>query len=425
VNIGERSAADGPRGGSAAIPAGETPSSRLLSLDAFRGITVAAMLLVNNPGSWSAVYAPLEHAEWHGWTPTDLIFPFFLFVVGITTHLSIRGERKRGAGDREIAAKIVRRGAIIVLLGIALNLFPFLETGAIPSLAEPTLIERVAWRIETVRIPGVLQRIGIVYLLAGFWELAASRRRRPAIASRGEVAGVALILVGYWCAMTLLPVPGSGVRGSEVLDQPSATLAAWSDRALFGTAHLYRAAKEWDPEGALSTIPATATALLGLIAGRWIASGAELRRKVTFLAAAGSMAAIVGIAWGELFPINKNLWTSSYVVFTAGMAALGLAAFAWLIDVKKVRSAAMPWAVFGVNPLVAFVGSGVMARLLTSVVKVEWNGRHVPLQKMLYESTFAAWLAPEPASLAWAVAFVAVWLALLWPLWKRGIYVKV
>jgi len=425
VNIGERSAEEGLRDAETALPREVPPSSRLRSLDAFRGLTVAAMLLVNNPGSWGAVYAPLEHAEWHGWTPTDLIFPFFLFVVGITTHLSLRGERKRGAGDREIAAKILRRGSVIVLLGIALHLFPFVETGKIPGLEEPTLLERFAWRLENVRIPGVLQRIGVVYLLAGFWELAATRRRREGIASRGEVAGVAAILVGYWCAMTLLPVPGSGARGADVLDQPAATLAAWSDRALFGTAHLYRAAKEWDPEGALSTIPAAATALLGLFAGRWIASGAELRRKVSFLAAAGSMAAIAGIAWGELFPINKNLWTSSYVVFTAGMAALGLAAFAWLIDVKRVRAAAMPWVIFGVNPLVAFVGSGVMARLVTSLVRVEWNGRRVPLQKALYESTFAAWLPPEPASLAWAVAFVALWLALLWPLWKRGIFVKV
>jgi predicted acyltransferase len=407
------------------LPREETRSSRLLSLDAFRGLTVAAMLLVNNPGSWGAVYAPLEHAEWHGWTPTDLIFPFFLFVVGVTTHLSIRGERKRGAGDREIAAKIVKRAAIIVLLGIALHLFPFVETGKIPGLAEPTLLERLTWKLENVRIPGVLQRIGIVYLLAGFWELVASRRGRGAIGSRREAAVVAAILIGYWCAMTLLPVPGTGARGADVLDQPSATLAAWSDRALFGTAHLYREAREWDPEGALSTIPATATALLGLFAGRWIASGAELRRKVTFLAAAGSMAAIVGIAWGELFPINKNLWTSSYVAFTGGMAAVGIAAFAWLVDVKNVRAAAMPWAIFGVNPLVAFVGSGVMARVITSLVKVEWNGRRVPLQKALYESTFAAWLPPEAASLAWAAAFVALWLALLWPLWRRGILVKV
>jgi predicted acyltransferase len=423
VNVEERSASGPAAAGE--FEQAEAAPARLRSLDAFRGLTVAAMLLVNNPGSWGAVYAPLRHAEWHGWTPTDLIFPFFLFVVGITTHLSLRGERKRGSGNRAIAARVVKRGAIIVLLGLALNAFPFVETGTIEGVADPTLFDRAAERMETLRIPGVLQRIGIVYLLVGLWELAASRRPRAAIASRGEALAVASILFAYWIALTLLPVPGTGARGAEVLDQPAATLAAWSDRALFGAAHLYRSAKDWDPEGALSTLPAVATALLGLFAGRWIAGSAGLRRKVAMLALAGLAAAVAGLAWGAIFPINKNLWTSSYVVLTAGLAAVTLAAFAWLIDAKGVKAAAMPWVVFGVNPLVAFVGSGVMARLLTSLVKVEWNGRRVPLQKAAFETAFAPLLPPEAASLAWAVVFVAVWLALLWPLWKRGIFVKV
>ncbi|MBI2214609.1 MAG: DUF5009 domain-containing protein [Acidobacteria bacterium] len=405
-------------------PEGARPA-RLLSLDAFRGATVAAMLLVNNPGSWSAVYAPLRHADWHGWTPTDLIFPFFLFVVGITTHLSLRGERTRGAGDGAIAAKVVKRGSIIVLLGLALHAFPFFEAGTIAGIADPTLLERIAVRGETLRIPGVLQRIGIVYLLVAFWELVVSRRPRTALASRGELAAVAAILLGYWAALTLIPVPGTGARGADVLDQPSATLAAWSDRAAFGSAHLYRASREWDPEGALSTLPATVTGLLGLFAGRWIAGAVGLRKKVAQLAASGIALALAGIAWGAFFPINKNLWTSSYVLFTAGMAAAGLAAFAWLIDLKGWRGAAQPWVVLGVNPLVAFVGSGVMARILSSLVRVEWQGRRVPLQKALFESTFSPLLAPEAASLAWAIAFVGVWIALLWPLWRRGIFVKI
>lgn len=398
------------------------PATRLLALDAFRGVTVAAMLLVNNPGSWGAVYAPLRHAEWHGWTPTDLIFPFFLFVVGITTHLSIRGERKRGAGDRAILSRVLRRAAIIVALGLGLSAFPFLETGPMP---EASLLDRAFERFESMRIPGVLQRIGVVYLFTGLWELVASRRQRRAVATGGEAAAVAAMLLGYWCALTLLPVPGTGVRGGEVLDRPGETLAAWSDRALFGTPHLYRAAGSWDPEGALSTIPATATALLGLFAGRWIARDVALRRKIGSLAAAGALAAVTGLAWGALFPINKNLWTSSYVVLTAGLAALGLAGFAWLIDARGLRRAAMPWVVFGVNPLLAFVGSGIATRLLTSLVKVEWEGRRVPLQRMLHDAAFASWLPPHAASLAWAIAFVGVWFLLLLPFWKRGIVLKV
>lgn len=404
---------------------GDSPPARLLAVDAFRGITVAAMLLVNNPGSWSAIWDPLEHAVWHGWTPTDLIFPFFLFVVGITTHLSLRGERKRGASERAIATKIGKRAALIFLLGVALHAFPFVELGAIPGVDDPSFFDRVLRRFETMRIPGVLQRIALVYVVVAFWELRASRRTNQRVASAKEVIAVLAILGGYWAALTLVPVPGSGLRGTEVLETPSATLAAWSDRAVFGTEHLYRQAKDWDPEGALSTLPACVTGLLGLFAGRWIAGGAELRRKVAMLALAGIVGILAGLAWGAFFPINKNLWTSSYVVFTGGGAALGLAACAWLVDIRGARAAAMPWVVFGVNPLFAFVGSGVMARLLTSVVKVGWHGRRVPLQKALYESMFASWLPPQAASLAWAVAFVGVWALLLWPMWKRGILWKV
>lgn len=410
---------DGNAGRSGGVPA------RLLAVDAFRGITVAAMLLVNNPGSWGAIWDPLEHAVWHGWTPTDLIFPFFLFVVGITTHLSMRGERKRGASEGAIATKIGKRAAIIFLLGVALNAFPFVELGAIPGVDDPLLTDRVLRRFETVRIPGVLQRIALAYFVVALWESRASRRTNGRIASAREAVAVLAILGGYWAALTLVPVPGSGLRGTEVLETPSATLAAWSDRAVFGAEHLYRQANGWDPEGALSTLTAVATGLLGLFAGRWIAGGAELRRKVSMLALAGLAGILAGLAWGAFFPINKNLWTSSYVVFTGGCAALGLAACIWLVDIRGARGASMPWAVFGVNPLLAFVGSGVMARLLTSVVKVEWHGRSVPLQKALYESTFASWLPPHVASLAWAVAFVGVWVLLLWPLWKRGILWKV
>ena len=402
------------------------PGGRVLAVDTFRGLTIAAMLLVNNPGSWGAVWDPLEHAAWHGWTPTDLIFPFFLFVVGITTHLSLRGEHKRGSSDAALTKKIVRRAALIFLLGIALHAFPFVEPGSIAGIERPSLLDRVEARLAGVRIPGVLQRIAVVYLVVGFWELRAPRgAARGRVTNAGECAAIAAILLAYWGALTLLPVPGSGLRGADVLDRPAETLAAWSDRAVFGTRHLYRQAKEWDPEGALSTIPAIATGLLGLIAGRWIARGESLERMSSRLALAGLAGVFAGMAWGAIFPINKNLWTSSYVVFTSGAAALGLALCVWVIDIRGRRGLAMPWVIFGVNPLLAFVGSGVMARLLTSVIRFEVDGKRVPLQKLIYDATFAAWLPPHAASFVWAAAFVGLWLLLLWPLWKRGILLKI
>jgi predicted acyltransferase len=394
---------------------------RLVALDAFRGATVAAMLLVNNPGSWAHAYGPLRHAVWHGWTPTDLIFPFFLFVVGVTTHLAIERRLDSGARGRELAGKVVRRGVAIILLGLVLNAFPFFATGSIADAASPTASERVVHQFETLRIPGVLQRIGVVYLLLGMWVIAGGGRRRT-VRDGVLVSGV---LIGYWALLTLVPVPGSGVRGSAVMASPGETIAAWSDRLVFGVGHLWSQSGTWDPEGALSTLPALATALLGLIAGRWLASGRSIAEQVRGLAIAGACLTAAGLLWGELFPINKNLWTSSYVVFTAGAAALCLAVGLWAIDMKGWSRPAAPMVAFGVNPMLAFFGSGIMTRLLVSIVRLEVNGRDVPLQRVLYEAGFASWLPDKLASLAWALAFVLVWLAILWPLWRKGVIWKV
>ncbi len=220
-------------------------SKRLLALDVFRGMTVAGMLLVNDPGSWSAIYPPLEHAEWNGWTPTDLIFPFFLFIVGVTTHLSLSARRERGATDAEIRRTILRRGALIVLLGLLAAMFPFFP----------------ATRFTAVRFPGVLQRIGVAYMCAALLTLRTTLKQQVVI--------VAVLLYGYWFAMTLLPVPGTGGIGANLLNDPSRTLAAWTDRLIF-SGHLWINSRTWDPEGPLSTIPAIGTAVLGVIAGRWI-----------------------------------------------------------------------------------------------------------------------------------------------------------
>lgn len=379
------------------------PSSRerLVALDVFRGLTIAGMLLVNNPGTWSAIYPPLRHAPWHGWTPTDLIFPFFLFIVGITTHLSLEARRARGDDDRQLIRQVLRRGGIIILLGLFLSGFPF--------------IPKYGFDISTMRIPGVLQRIGVAYIAAGLLTLRTS--------ARTQAITVVALLFGYWAIMTLVPVPGGGV-GAVTLDTPDASLAAWLDRTVLGN-HLWRVSKTWDPEGILSTVPAIGTAILGVFAGRWIASPRPLSERLAGLFAVGSIAMVAGLIWNWAFPINKNLWTSSYVVFTAGMAAVAIATCIWLIDVKRVTGWTKPFVVFGMNPILAFVGSGMMARLMASIIKVERDGQTVSLQKAIYDSTFASWLAPMNASLLYALSFVLLWLLVLGALYKRRIFLKV
>lgn len=328
-------------------------SNRIDALDAFRGFTVAGMLLVNNPGTWSAIYEPLRHAEWHGWTAADLIFPFFLFIVGITTELS----RKEPRG-------IVRRGLLIVLCGLLLNAFPY-------------------FRLEELRYTGVLQRIGVVYVVAA---LIAYKARR-----RSVVAIVIAILLGYWAVLSSGP-----------LEPPEATIAAQIDRALIPEAHLWKQSRTWDPEGVLSTLPAIATALLGVLVAPWVRA-----RKVSYLTIFGAIATVVGLGWGYLFPINKNLWTSSYVVFTAGAASVVLALWMWKLPAK-------PFVVFGVNPLLAFIGSGAVARILGI------SG----LQPRTYRTFFKPYFEPQLASLLWALAFVFFWYGVLLILHRRRIFLR-
>lgn len=329
-------------------------ANRIDALDAFRGFTVAAMLLVNNPGTWSAIYRPLRHAEWHGWTPTDLIFPFFLFIVGITTELS----RKEPLG-------ILRRGALIIACGLLLNLFPY-------------------FRFESLRWMGVLQRIGIVYIIAALIAWKASRRTILLVA--------AAILLGYWLILTRGP-----------LAPPEATIAAQADRALIPTAHIWKQSKTWDPEGPLSTLPAVATALLGIAVAPWVKA-----KNVKMLTIYGIIGVVAGLAWGELFPINKNLWTSSYVVFTAGAACVVLAVWMRYLPAK-------PFVVFGANPLIAFLGSGMMARIL-GITKVQpWS----------YRTFFKPYFEPHLASLLWAVMFVLFWYLVMVVLYRKRIFLRV
>jgi predicted acyltransferase len=400
----------------AAAPTTGRPE-RLVSLDVFRGMTVAGMLLVNNPGTWSAIYPPLEHAAWNGWTPTDLIFPFFLFIVGITTELSLRARRARGDDDRAILRQMLRRGALIFLFGFLLSGFPFFTWP--PALPEASFFERVVDRIEHWRVMGVLQRIGLAYLLGGLLTWRTTLRQQFAI--------LIALLVGYWALMTLVPVPDTGVAGRFVLDQPDQLLSAWLDRTILGTNHLWIGAKTWDPEGLLSTVPAVGTMLLGTFAGRWIARQERtLTDRLAGLFAVGALTMMLGLVWHWVFPINKSIWSSSYVLFTAGMGAVSLATCMWIIDVMQVRRWTFPFVVYGTNPMLAFLGSGLMARMISSIWTWEASaGGRISAQGFVFNSLYASWLPPREASFAYALSFVALWFLMLWGAWKRGFVLKV
>ena len=393
---------------------GQAPpvSERLIALDVFRGMTIAGMLLVNNPGTWSAIYPPLEHAEWHGWTPTDLIFPFFLFIVGVTTHLSLGRRKAEGADRRALVRRIVRRGLLIVLFGLLLNAFPFFWWGTIANVPDPTFGQRVAYRVAHLRFAGVLQRIGIAYICAALLTVYLTRRQ--------IITTIVAILIGYWMIMTLLPVPGTGTIGYFTLDQPANTLAAWTDRAILGTNHIWAGSKVFDPEGPLSTLPAIATALLGVLAGEWIADKRRpLSERVVNLFGFGALGLTLGRFWAAVFPLNKALWTSSYVVFTAGFACVCLATCLWLIDLRGVRGWTKPFVIYGVNPMVAFVGSGLMARMTDSLIKVNVGGKPASLHQASYQLFFEPFFEPRFASLLWALSFVLLWLGILAIFYRR------
>ena len=363
-------------------------ADRLRSLDAFRGATIAGMILVNNPGSWSHIYPPFAHAAWHGWTPTDLIFPFFLFIAGVSLTFSFARRRADGADTRALLSKIARRAAVIFAIGILLNLIPSFDFGS-------------------VRIPGVLQRIGVVYAVA-----ASLAVLLPAWALRWTAGA---LLVGYWLAMTLVPVPG---YGAGVLE-PVGNLAQYIDaRILAG--HMWK--PEWDPEGILSTAPAIVTCLLGVLTGRWLQAPRMPAEHVAGMFVWGSAAVVGGWVWSAWFPINKSLWTSSYVLFTGGLAIMALAICYWVIDVHRRERWAWPFFVFGSNALAAFVLSGMLARILIWW-KVDGADGPVAMKTRLYRE-LAVWLRPHDASLAFAVGYVLLWLAVMAIFYRKRWYLR-
>ncbi len=382
----------------------EVKQNRLLSLDVFRGITIAGMVLVNNPGTWSAIYPPLEHAEWHGATPTDLVFPFFLFIVGIAITLALGKRVEQGAVKREIYLKIVRRAVIIFALGLFLAAFPFY------NFTKETFLD-----VSTLRIMGVLQRIAVCYLITALIFIHTNWKQQAIIA-------VALLLA-YWVLMTLINVPGCEIT---TFDDKGCNLAAFIDRTILTENHIWKQSKIFDPEGILSTIPAIATTLAGVLCGHWLRGDKNDYEKVSALFFFGVVLAAIGWIWSFWFPLNKALWTSSYVVYTAGLALLFLGSCYWLIDIKNYKKWAKPFIIFGVNALALFVGSGLMAKLF-GIIKVSWDaeGKSTSLQSWIFNSIFLPFASPINASLAFAICFILFWLFLMRLLYRKRIFIKI
>ena len=372
------------------MPTASIPSetNRLVSLDVFRGITIAGMILVNNPGTWEFVYGPLRHAEWHGWTPTDLVFPFFLFIVGVAIPLAFGKRLESGGSKRDLYLKIIKRTLIIFAIGLFLNGFPYF------GLAE-------------YRIPGVLQRIAVCYFFASIIYLNAKVRTQVAI--------TIALLIGYWLMVKFIPAPG--YAAGDLTKEGS--LPSYIDRVVFGK-HVWAQAAVYDPEGLLSTIPAIATAMIGVFTGQWLRTEKSRVDKAAGMFVAGAVCVAVGWAWNSFFPINKALWTSSYVLFTGGLALQFLAFCYWLIDIQGYRRWAKPFEVFGMNAIALYVGAGLMASLFGEIKVGDTT-----LGGWIYEHLFASWASPINASLAFAIAFVVVWEALMWILYRRKIFLRI
>jgi predicted acyltransferase len=409
-------------------------NKRLLSIDIFRGLTVILMTIVNNPGDWGHIYAPLEHAEWHGYTLTDLVFPSFLFIVGISTVLSKPSEDQ--------LLKIFKRALRIFLLGLSLSFFSKIKAGdftlvvRLLAMAAATVaflgeysLKRQFWvavgafvlmiglcfsgltDFEHVRIPGVLQRIAVVYLLVGLLHFYASLRI--------QILVFIASLVGYWALMNFVDVPGIGAANLEV----NKNLAAWLDNYLL-EGHLWASSKTWDPEGILSTLPAVATGLAGLFAGRYLNNSPEggspegHSPKASVLFAVGALALVAGTVWGWYFPINKALWTSSYVLVAAGWDLLLLAVLQATIRFDHYWK---PVLIFGMNPMLVFFFSGIIPRVL-GMIKIGEDG----LTSWIYSQGIEPLFADKiNASLAGALIYVVIWAGILAFLDSRKRYYKV
>ena len=373
-------------------------SGRLTSLDVFRGVTVAGMILANNGGGSS--YAPFHHAGWDGWTPTDLIFPSFLFIVGVSITFALSRRLETAQGVRSgLVGKIVRRSLIIFALGIFLNTFPNFN------------------RWGTIRIPGVLQRIALCYLATSLIFLVTT--------VRAQMVGLVGLLVGYWALMAYVPVPGFGphdwAQGHD--------LGSYLDRLLL-PGHTYKLNKplenKWgyDPEGLLSTLPSIATTLLGVLVGHWLRSGRDRYATVAGLFVVGTLLVVVGASWDAWFPINKALWTSSFVLLAGGWSSIGLAVCYWVIDAQGYRRWSAPFRVLGTNPIVAYTLAAIGARLLNMPYLNGEGGKFVSVHSAYVHDYLMPNLAPMNASLAYAGSILLACIVIVWIMDLLNLHVR-
>ncbi len=422
------------------------PQNRLISLDVFRGMTIILMTVVNNPGDWGHVYPPLLHAEWHGWTPTDLVFPFFIFIMGVSLPFANPVQGLNNASLEKILARSLR----IICLGLTLNFFSKIHVGSLEGI--PLMLIRLGIMIvlsyllmaefktrtkliialvlftvmmvlafggfedyREVRLPGVLQRIGVVYFFSAIIYLTFRLSWQ---------AGIALaLLVFYWILMTKIPVPGFGEPN---LDKGT-NLSAWLDNLLL-EGHMYVVSKTWDPEGVLSTLPAIASGILGGIAGQILKNQPSERKKLQMLLITGTCLLAAGLLWNKTFPINKPLWTSSYVLFVSGLAIGLLTLLYYLVEVLQLKKWTTFFVIWGVNPMIVFFYSGVIPRVL-GMIRFPQPGEsdHITnLQEYIYRNGIARFFeGPENASLAGALVYVLIWTFILWIFFRNKLIFKV
>ena len=367
---------------------------RLMSLDAFRGATIAGMMLVNNPGTWSAIYPQLEHAEWNGWTFTDWIFPFFLWIVGVAMTMSFAHRQERGDTKKQLLIQVVKRSLIIFGLGLFLAGFPF-------------------FNLSIIRIPGVLQRIAVCYFIASLIVLYTKNMRT-------QVYWLAGFLISYWLMMKLIPVPeiGAGImeRGKN--------FSAYID-SMFLWGHMWGYTKTWDPEGIVSTLPAVATTLFGVMTGHYLRSQHSKEEKTAWMFVAGNILLFLGATLDMWLPINKSIWTTSYSIFMAGWALVCFAMFYWIVDVKGYKRWVKPFIIFGMNAITVFVISGMIGRLYGSVIKLKQpDGSEISLQGYIFRTFFLPLASPINASLIYAICFLLFLYLTAWIMWKRKWFLK-
>jgi len=379
---------------------------RLLSLDVMRGATVAAMILVNNPGDWGHTYAPLEHSVWNGCTPTDLVFPFFLYMVGVAIVFAMETRKEDAANHGQMILVACRRMLTLWAISWIIQLLYHHNTPPEVTGFGP----KVSYVLGHLRLPGVLPRIGLVFFICAILYLKTTQRTRDWL--------MAFALIGYYVILTFIPVPGIGPANLK----PETNLGAWLDRLVFSVNHLWRESHTWDPEGLLGTIPAIGTGLFGIRVGTWLKrTNVEAGTKVSWMFVYGVLAVLLGLIWDLFFPINKALWSSSFVLYTGGLATIALAFSYWMIDVQGRQKGVWFFVVFGMNAITAYVVGDVIGTVLDFIPM----GQGVGLMGWINRSICMKLFSPYNASLARAIIYVLLsWIPMYW-LYKKKIYIKV